>query len=85
MDGMTIIIVFAGTLGLFAGAMMIRDLLARKAGIERMSAFIVVMFGSAGILILSFRAGYKLHSAAWIVFVGVFGWLTHRFVGSSNL
>lgn len=82
MDGMTVVIVFAGTMGLFAGAMMIRDLLARKAGIERISAFIIVMVGSAAILILSFPAGYKLHAPAWIVFVGFFGWLTHRFVGS---
>jgi hypothetical protein len=79
---MTVVIVFAGTMGLFAGAMMIRDLLARKAGIERMSAFIIVMVGSVAILMLSFPAGYKLHAAVWIVFVSIFGWLTHRFVGS---
>lgn len=77
-----VIAVFTGTMGLFAGAMMIRDLLARKAGIEMMSAFIIVIVGSVAILMLSFPAGYKLHAAAWIALVAGLGWFGHRFSAS---
>jgi len=61
---------------------MIRYFLARKAGIERMSAFIIVIVGSMAILMLSFPSGYKLHAVAWIALVAGLGWFGHWFSAS---
>jgi hypothetical protein len=82
MDGVSVMLVNGTSLSLYVSSMMCRDLIARKASREKFTIFIIIMAGAAAIILLEAPTGYRWFAAAWIIYVIIFGWFSHRFVAS---